>query len=114
MKRDMDLIRAILLDVEGEGQVDLSAYTDEQLVYHSTLLIEADLVHGSAVTNAKGFPLHAVITTLTWTGHEFLDAARSKTTWNKVKGLAKSKGLAITLDVLGALVKQVALSQISS
>jgi len=41
MKCDMDLIRLILLDVEGEEKPDLSGYTGEQVTYHRTLLIEA-------------------------------------------------------------------------
>jgi hypothetical protein len=31
MKRDMDLIRLLLLDVEGEEKPDLSNYSKEQL-----------------------------------------------------------------------------------
>lgn len=47
MKRDMDLIRLKLMQVEGEEPApDLSAYTEEQQVYHMALLIEAGLVDG--------------------------------------------------------------------
>lgn len=37
MKRNMDLIRSLLLELEGEP-VDSSDYSDEQLIYHKALL----------------------------------------------------------------------------
>lgn len=33
MKRDMDLIRLLLLDIEGEDKPDMSGYTEDQIVY---------------------------------------------------------------------------------
>jgi len=43
----MNLIRLLLLETEGEDpKPDLSAYTEDQCVYHSALLIEAGLVDG--------------------------------------------------------------------
>ena len=45
MKRDMNLIRVLLLETEGEEpKPDLSDYTEEQRVYHSALLIEAEAI----------------------------------------------------------------------
>lgn len=44
MRRDMDLVRLLLLQVEGEEAPDLSAYTNEQQIYHKALLIDAGLV----------------------------------------------------------------------
>src|ERR1035437_5806351 len=39
--------------VGGEPKPDLSAYTPEQCVYHSALLIEAGLVDGSIINNGS-------------------------------------------------------------
>lgn len=49
MKRDMDLIRLILLKLEGKENVnsDLAEYTKNQVNYHKALLLEAGLAEGS-------------------------------------------------------------------
>ncbi|NBK26280.1 MAG: DUF2513 domain-containing protein, partial [Spirochaetia bacterium] len=59
MRRDMDLIRLILLDVEGEEKPDLSGYTQEQITYHKYLLIDADLAEGNPVKRRT--PDHALL-----------------------------------------------------
>lgn len=44
MKRDMELIRLLLLEVEGEEpKPDLSAYSSETQAYHLALLVDAGL-----------------------------------------------------------------------
>jgi len=108
MKRDMDLIRLILLDEEGEEKPDLSGYAQEQIIYHMALLIEAKLAHGAVVLDENGEPDAAQITRLTWEGHEFLDKARSETVWNKTKALAKEKGVSLSVGLLSGLLTQVA------
>ena len=37
---------------------------------------------------------------LTWEGHEFLDAARDESIWEKALGKLNKKGLPITLELL--------------
>ncbi|TRV43212.1 MAG: hypothetical protein EWV53_14810 [Microcystis panniformis Mp_MB_F_20051200_S9] len=39
MRRNIDLIRLILLDLEKEIEVDLSSYSDNEVNYHKALLI---------------------------------------------------------------------------
>lgn len=102
----MDLIRLLLLETEGEEpKPDLSTYTQEQLVYHSALLIEAGFVDGDIITNGDGYPANTVTIRLTWHGHEFLDAARNDTVWNKAREKVKSSGIQISVAVLEELLK---------
>ncbi len=55
MKRDMELIRLSLLEVEGEEpKPDLAAFTEEQKVYHMALCIGAGLVDGEVVKDGGG------------------------------------------------------------
>jgi hypothetical protein len=87
MKRDMNLIRLLLLETEGEEpKPDLSPYNDAQRIYHSALLIEAGLVDGQIIQDSDGQPAATVTLRLTWAGHEFLDAARNDTIWHKAGG----------------------------
>ena len=103
----MDIIRLLLLQAEGEAPApDLSAYTDEQKLYHSALIIEAGLAHGEVITDGNGQPSGTVILRLTWKGHEFLDAARNETIWKKAVEKTKKAGIQVTMAVLEDLLKK--------
>ncbi len=107
MKRDMDLIRLLLLETEGEEpRPDLFGFTEQQRIYHSALLIEAGLIKGIIRADAKGFPSGTVRSRLTWTGHEFLDAARNDAIWKKAREKIKHSGVQVTVSVLEELLKK--------
>ena len=119
MKRDMDLARRILLAIEGmtyQGEPDYSlstidSYTPEELDYNIMLLNEANLIQAKSTTSLSGRTKWS-IERLTWQGHEFLDAARNETIWQKTKKLIQEKGGALTFDVAKAVLAQVALKQV--
>jgi len=103
MKRDFDLVRQLLLELEGEEAVDLSAYTKEQVNYHKALIKEAGFAEGIIhypSSRHTDIPDVAMLQRLTWEGHEFLDKARNDKTWNKAKTLIKEKGASLSLDAL--------------
>ena len=52
----------------------------------------------------RGSPPSAVPTSLTWGGHEFLDAARDEGRWRDVIQTAKSAAGTVTLGVLQQLL----------
>lgn len=135
MKRDMDLVREILLTIEGSEKsffhLDKSAdpyrrfsgeYTGAQIRYHLGLLKEAGLVRYSKTGHTYEVEVkdtglvqeveEKAISRLTWQGHEFLDAARNETMWQKAKKLVQEKGGALTFDVAKAVLAQVALKQV--
>jgi len=100
----MDLVRAILLQVEeksiglGCPELSLPGYTSEAIAYHVMLLKEAGLLEAIDLSNN----IHGLSfkpKRLTWKGHEFLDAVKSDTVWNKVKTTVVEKGASLTLDV---------------
>ena len=110
MKRDMDLIREILLQVEeapadGHGvSLKLPEYDPKVVNYHVRLLAEADLIKARTTdhtTYTSYRPLR-----LTWTGHEFLDAARNERLWSKVKDLLKCKVGPVPLEVLQTVLTE--------
>lgn len=114
VKRDLDLIRELMLKIEENPQMDgtrefyLSSPSDlgiqnhsvEEVAYHLALLIRAGFVDG-AVTLAN--PMQ-VVRRLTWEGHEFLDNVRSDTLWNKAKGHFASLP-SVGLGVIAAYVQ---------
>lgn len=113
MKRNMDLVRTILLKIEEypepNGWVDISieGYTNLEISYHIKLLSQAKLIEAVDGDDTSGFDWRAI--SLTWEGHEFLDAAKNITVWEKTKALIKSKGLGESYEVVKFLLKEVTL-----
>ena len=94
MKRDMDLIRKFLLEIEekcdGSGRVvnpPVEGYSSESVLYHQKLLYQAGYLDATPL--GYGY----VIRKLSWEGHDFLDSIRSESIWDGVKKhLAKVGG----------------------
>ena len=104
MKRDMDLIRSILIGTEqlphGEiVELEIDGFTPDEISYHVMLLHEAGYLIGHAA-----HVWH--VERLTWEGHEFLEASRDDTRWNKAKEIVKEKGGGLAVDVLKQVLLQ--------
>jgi hypothetical protein len=103
MKRDFELIRKLLLHIEGE-QVELSSYKKEQILYHKALLLEEGLAEGPKPHySSRQFieiPDKVIIHRLTWEGHTLIDAIRDEGRWQKVKDWVKEAGKTLTLETL--------------
>ncbi len=115
MKRDMDLIRAILLTIESNPSgfapqhLEINGYTQEQIGYHATLLGEAGLAEIRDVTTNGSKSPEAFITRLTWEGHEFLDSARENQRWNQAKDIINKIGgasIQIWIAILTEIIKK--------
>jgi hypothetical protein len=105
MKRDMELIRKMVLTMEDApggwvGDIAIDGYTPDQIGYHAHLLVDAGLADGEDITNSEGTGPAALLTSLTWKGHEFTDAARDETRWKKAMGIVKEKAGSVTVAVL--------------
>ncbi|MBV9852527.1 MAG: DUF2513 domain-containing protein [Armatimonadetes bacterium] len=68
-----------------------------ELAYHVKLLSQAGLIDVKHWQTGDGNEVW-LPKTLTWQGHEFLDAARNDTTWNKAKGQSKAKAVLSLLN----------------
>jgi len=117
MKRDMDLVRKILMacvDHEhGRAPQDLAieGYSEEQIGYHVYLMMEAGLVEAADVTTMGSESPEAVVTSVTWDGHEFLEASRDEGLWENAKQAVGSTGgmvLGVLKSVLIALATDAA------
>lgn len=96
MKRDPDLIRNILMAVEAadkeikKGSLSFPGYTPDQIDYHVEILCDAGLIDATYQrTFGSSFWM---IRRLTWSGHDFLEAARNDTIWNKAKARMEEMG----------------------
>jgi DNA-binding transcriptional ArsR family regulator len=112
MKRDMELVRQILLELEKKTapkstmpEPEFPGYTPEQISYHVEIMYQAGLItaHDEGTINIyQWYPVN-----LTWQGHEFLDAARNETFWKKATGKLSEVTGGLSLELL----KDVLLSQ---
>ena len=107
----MELIKLLLQEVEGdEPKPDLSGYSEEAVLYHYELLEEAGLVIGHFTRGGGGRVVAARIERLTNLGHDFLDAARSDTIWQKFRARAARVGgslsIPMAVELLKALVRE--------
>ena len=109
MKRDMELVRKIMFRLEEiDGQEPFSSrdivvqgYDPPTIGYHCSLLRDCGYILGedSPVCGGSGGYFEQYISRLTSTGHDFIDAARSDTVWNKTVSIAKEKGISLTVDL---------------
>jgi hypothetical protein len=108
MQRDIDLIRKTLFEVEkkdtptGWIDIEVDGYSKEQIAYHVKLLAEAGYLEAKNLTNKDGFDWQPV--SLTWQGHDFLDAARDNNIWNKAKKHLGNKLKSVSFEVLKCLL----------
>lgn len=106
MKRDLDLVRMLLLHIEtGEAPKGFDQYDEATVSGHAALVIEAGLAKGSVVRDYRGVATGAVLQNLTWEGHDFLDAARDDTLWKKAREKFLKPGASWTFDLLKEWLK---------
>jgi hypothetical protein len=111
VKRDLDLVRKILFTVENSDtdglerdSLRLEGYDDQVVARHVQLLDEAGYIIASySEPDHGGVVLHK-INRVTWKGHEFLDAARNDTIWQRVKDGLRAKAVTVPLEALTSLL----------
>lgn len=115
MKRDWDVIRDVLIEVEeftDEARTTFE-YRDQNKddpgqvkAKHAILLNRAGFLDGVFVEYLDGASV-LVSPNLTWKGHELLDTLRSKPIWEKIKTTAKDKGIELSFEAVIGLGKMV-------
>jgi len=113
MKRNMELVRLILLAMDkhehGFAPPDftIAGYDQEVIGHHVWLMAQGDLIT-AVVTTAMGDPSPvAMPVTITWTGHDFLEAVRNDTVWSKVKTQLKDRGISLPFSLLQDLALKI-------
>jgi hypothetical protein len=115
MKRDMELIRELLLAIEafptGHGEeLELAGRSETEVGYHLNLLLQAGYIEGHDVTTHGHDGPQVLPSRMTWEGHDFLDAIRDDGVWKKVQEKLLAVGGQSTLEV----VKELALTVVRS
>ena len=116
MKRDLDLLRVILLRIEeAESNIENRDFYDldnPQIIgFHIQLLIDADFIASYSISTL-GNPNYFIIQRLTFAGCEYLDAVRDKGIWGQAKQKLSSVGGSASLDVVTSLCSALAKAQL--
>lgn len=137
MKRDWDLIRKLLADIEEDKDLlaelpsepkleDLSweeygpkneeyKAVEGRICGHLEMLIENGYIDGLKIHRSSGnnFTWSISSPRLTMAGHDLLDTMRSSSVCSSIKSIAKDKGIELTFDAIKAL-GSVALKQLTA
>lgn len=127
MKRDWDLLRHFLIEIEEEKDVfsdfpnppEWGSKTEEEyhqqyekyekfttrFFGHLELLIDNGYIDGIHVSRGLDGHISCGTTSprLTMRGHDLLDTMRSSPVWESIKTTARSKGIELTFDAIKAL-----------
>jgi len=115
MRRDSDLIRAILLAIEKDDRCevlrlpDIDGYIDEAVHFHARLLVEKGFLKTFFPDRTGRQPW--VCIRLTWEGYDFLDAIRDPMAWRSVKRAAGKVG-SWSIETLAAIAKAMILAKV--
>jgi Hypothetical protein (DUF2513) len=128
MKRDWDLLRWILSEVESSKAgypvvLTIGVYSGAhhplnigerdfgEVGEHMLLLGDAQLTDVRHLGQTQAGPIGFAIDRLTMEGHDFLEAARDETRWNKAMKTVNEKGggavtIGVLVQILSTLMKQ--------
>jgi hypothetical protein len=111
VKRDLDLIRDLLLKIEAlpagpTAQDRVDEIDDPVLLAHLEKLIVSGLVSGniSRSLGARGDVIG--IAGLTWEGHEWIETVRDQRVWNETKRTCIDQAGALSFDLARAVARR--------
>lgn len=106
MKRDMDLVRLILLKIEEEYRttaiqnLSVDGYDMATIAYHCMIMNEAGLISSYKPLYADNDIYSFGVGPLTWEGNDYLDKVRDNSIWKKTKDILTKKGLPLIFDTI--------------
>ena len=119
MKRDMHLVRQLLLYYEAkpddrpEECPKIEVYSDIEVRYHLLLMHEANLLRCEPTKSTTSDRVIKVLPfSLTWEGHDFLDASRDTQLWKRALEIVGSKVGSTSFGVLKVLLADLARKQL--
>lgn len=119
MKRDLDLIRKILLKIEDSNvdealtNIHIEGYENDEIAYNLSLLKNAGYIEGKIFYEMGSVvPSAYMIFGMTWIGHDFLDACRNDGIWAKAKEKLRTIENDVPIEVIKAVLIDIAKKQL--
>ena len=115
MKRDMELIRKILMQLEDSPthnlpvQLSIEGYIPEEINYNVGIAWKGGLIeiYDKPISTLNSTTRY-LLKCLTWEDHDFLDASRNDNVWKRVLKVGKEKGGGLAFEIIKALLIQYA------
>lgn len=116
LKRNWEIIRAILLNLEDTSSPiaaltpdKMPEYPEQEVAYNMRLLDQGGYVKGNFVVShsGDGAICAAIVKQITNSGHDLLDTIRNDSVWSKTKDTFESKGLDMTIDLVISVGKKI-------
>ena len=119
MKRDMDLIKDILLKAEAisseyfrSHEIEDIKKKKEEIEYQIKIMCDAGFLEPIARPSVSPKRTEDILGyRITWFGHDFLDACRDEARWKQAKDIGAKIG-GFTLEVLKQVLTQIMISQV--
>lgn len=119
MKRDLDLMRDMMLCIEenvsGFRFLRRDSFLDlcddkDVIAYHLRILVEAGFIDAQDVSSNEGedYAVHG----LTYAGCDYLDSVRSSSVWSQVKERLKKIGGIASTEIIKKVADSIAASQL--
>lgn len=105
MKRDLELARKVLLEVEKQTytgellDIVVDGYTPEEVAYHILLLSDGEYLVADYIGGVDAVPLW-LPSRLTWKGFDALDLIRDDKQWADLVHTAESLKIPLTFDTV--------------
>lgn len=116
MRRDMDLIREILLELsKGKEEIELDPLKSEDKLfeYHIDILKQANLISYKNKFQDMVPKVYIDELRLTWLGNDYLDNISNESIWNKTKEVVFSKGFELG-NIPFSIIKEITTNQIKA
>ena len=122
MKRDLDLLRKILLAIENADEFyyynwiqhlasDIGCSNLELVSFHVSLLVDNDYIEVLDISCCGINYDDYMIKRLTADGCDYLDNIRNDTIWNKTKEVISNIGGTSALDIVKSIAGKIILNQ---
>lgn len=121
MKRDLDLIRRILLEVEARDQFpiysdrfEFDGYDLVTINRHIVLLMDVNYLDAECFPDVSDMHL-CIINRITMSGYDYLDSIRSNRVWDAVKrgiSIVVGGAASASLDVIKQYASEVILKEL--
>lgn len=116
MKRNWEIIRAILIRLEGvntpNAAVNMNSFDEfdaQEVAYNMRLLHQAECIDAriSESHTGDGLIASAYVKSLTSKGHDLLDSIKNDSVWAKIKESFSVKGVDMTVDLVVMVGKKI-------
>ena len=119
MKLNQECVRQIMLTIESDipynhyltkydliNNEHLSSFSEDEILYSILRLDEAGFINCD-IQPADNIPIYnLILSSLTWSGHQFLDNVRDPEVWRKTKAVT-SKLASVSLTLISNIASEV-------